>query len=64
MGRKGSEISQDVGKVIVDFYQNGHRVCNITKLLNLPNLTVSNIFKRFFAVVLLKTNQEVTGQKL
>jgi len=47
MGRKGSEISQDIIKVIVDLYKNGHKVCNITKLLNLPYMTVSNIVKRF-----------------
>ena len=47
MVRKGSEISQDIRKVIVDLYKNGHKVCNITKLLNLPYMTVSNIDKRF-----------------
>jgi hypothetical protein len=64
MGRKGSEISQDVRTVIVDLYKNEHKVCNITKMLNLPCMTVSNIVKRFCAVVLLKTNQEVAGQNL
>jgi len=64
MVRKGSEISQDIRKVIVDLYKNGHKVCNITKMLNLPYLTVSNILKRFLCSGLLKTNQEVAGQKL
>ena len=47
MGRKGPEISPEVRKLAVDPHQNGHRLCEISKLLQLPYMTVSNIVKRF-----------------
>ena len=47
MGRKGPEISPEVRKLAVDLNQNGHRLCDISKLLQLPYMTVSNIVKRF-----------------
>ena len=31
----------------VDLHQNGHRLCEISKLLQLSYMTVSNIVKRF-----------------
>ena len=36
MGRKGPEISAEVGKLALDLHQNGHRLCEISKLLQLP----------------------------
>ena len=47
MGRKGPEISPEVRNLAVDLHQNGHRLCEISKMLHLPYMTVSNIFKRF-----------------
>ena len=47
MGRKGPEISPEVRKLAVDLHQNGHRLCEISKLLQLSYMTVSNIIKRF-----------------
>ena len=47
MGRKGPEISPEVRKLAVDLHQNGHRLCEISKLLQLSYMTVSNIVKRF-----------------
>ena len=47
MGRKGPEISPEVRKLAVDLHQNGHRLCEISKLLHLSYMTVSNIVKRF-----------------
>ena len=47
MGRKGPEISLEVRKLAVDLHQNGHRLCKISKLLQLSYMTVSNIVKRF-----------------
>ena len=49
MGRKGPEISPEVRKLAVDLHQNGHRLCEVSKLLQLPyrSMTVSNIVKRF-----------------
>ena len=64
MGRKGPEISPEVRKLAVDLHQNGHRLCEISKLLQLSYMTVSNIVKRFYKVDLWRTRQEVTDQKL
>ena len=47
MGRNGPEISPEVRKLAVDQRQNGHKLCEISKLLQLSYMTVSNIVKRF-----------------
>ena len=47
MGRKGPKISPEVRKLAVDLHQNGHRLCENSKLLQLSYMTVSNIVKRF-----------------
>ena len=47
MGRKGPENSLEVRKLAVYLYQNGHRLCEISKLVRLSYMTVSNIVKRF-----------------
>ena len=49
MGRKGPEISPEVRKLAVDQRQNGHRLCEISELLQLSYMTVSNIVKKIFA---------------
>ena len=46
MCRKGPEISPEVRTSDVDLHQNGHRLCEINKLLQLPYMTVSNVLKR------------------
>ena len=45
MGRKGREISHEVRKLAVDLHQDGHRLCENSKLLQLSYMTVSNIVK-------------------
>ena len=45
--KKGSENSPEVRKLAVDLHQNGHRFCEISKLLQLSYMTVSNIVRRF-----------------
>ena len=47
MGRKGPEISPEVRKLAVDLHQKKHRLCEISKLLHLSYMTVSNIVKRY-----------------
>ena len=47
MGRKGPEISPEVRKLAVDLHQNGRSLCEISKLLQLSHMTVSNIAKIF-----------------
>ena len=47
MGRKGRELSQDIKKLLVDLYENGHKLSEISKLLSVPYMTISNIVKKY-----------------
>ena len=47
MGRKGRELSMDIKKLFVDLYENGHKLSEISKLLLVPYLTISNIVKKY-----------------
>ena len=46
MGRKGRELSLDIKKLFVDLYENGHKLSEISKLLSVPYMTISNIVKK------------------
>ena len=47
MGRKGRELSQDINKLFVDLYENGHKLSEISKLLSVSYMTISNIVKKY-----------------
>ena len=47
MGRKGRELSLDIKKLFVDLYENGHKLSEISKLLPVPYMTISNIVKKY-----------------
>ena len=47
MGRKGRELSLDSKKLFVDLYENGHKLSEISKLLSVPYITISNIVKKY-----------------
>ena len=47
MGRKGRELSLDIKKLFVDLSENGHKLSEISKLLSVPYMTISNIVKKY-----------------
>ena len=47
MGRKGRELSQDIKKLFVDLYENGQKLSEISKLLSVHYMTISNIVKKY-----------------
>ena len=47
MGRKGRELSQDIKKLFVDLYENSHKLSEISELLSVPYMTISNIVKKY-----------------
>ena len=47
MGRKGRELSLDIKKLFMELYENGHKLCEISKLLSVPYITISNIVKKY-----------------
>ena len=47
MRRKGRELSLDIKKLFVDLYENGHKLSEISKLLSVPYMTISNIVKKY-----------------
>ena len=46
MGRKGRELSPDMKKLVVDLYENGQKVSEISQLLSVPYMTISNTVKK------------------
>ena len=46
MGGKGRELSLDK-KLFVDLSENGHKLSEISKLLSVPYITISNIVKKY-----------------
>ena len=46
MGRKGRELSPDMKKLVVDLYENGQKLSEISQLLSVPYMTISNIVKK------------------
>ena len=47
MGRKGRELSLDIKKLVVELYENSHKVSEISKLLSVPFMTISNTVKKY-----------------
>ena len=47
MDRKGRELSLDIKKLFVYLYENGHKLSEISKLLPVPYMTISNIVKKY-----------------
>ena len=47
MGRKGRELSLDIKKLVVDLYENGHKLIEISKILSQPYMTISNIVNKY-----------------
>ena len=43
----GRELSLDIKKLVVDLYENGHKLSEISKLLSVPYMTISNIVKKY-----------------
>ena len=64
MGRRGRELSLDIKKLFVDLYENGHKLSEISKLLPVPYMTISNIVKKYRTLVQLKTRREAVDLNL
>lgn len=47
MARKSKEISTELKQVVVDLKQEGHRNCEIERLLNIPESTFRSIWQKF-----------------
>ena len=47
MGTKSRELSLDIKKLVVDLYENGHKLSEISKLLSVPYMTISNIVRKY-----------------
>ena len=47
MGRKSKELSEDRKQLVVDLKQEGHRNCEIVKLLHIPESTIHSIWKKY-----------------
>jgi DNA invertase Pin-like site-specific DNA recombinase len=47
MGRKSKELSEDRKQLVVDLKWEGHRNCEIVKLLHIPESTIRSIWKKY-----------------
>lgn len=47
MGRRSTELSLDIKKLIVDLKENGHKVIEISRLLEIPKSTCRSVLKVF-----------------
>ena len=47
MGWKGRELSLGIKKLFVDLSKNGYKLSEISKLLSVPYMTISNIVKKY-----------------
>ena len=47
MGWKGRELSLGIKKLFVDLSENGYKLSEISKLLSVPYMTISNIVKKY-----------------
>jgi DNA invertase Pin-like site-specific DNA recombinase len=47
MGRKSKELSEDWKQLVVDLKREGHRNCEIVKLLHIPESTIRSIWKKY-----------------
>jgi transposase len=47
MGRKSKELSEDRKQLVVDLKREGHRHCEIVKLLRISESTIRSIWKKY-----------------
>ena len=47
MGGKSKELSEDPKQRVVDLKREGHRNCEIMKLLHIPECTIRSIWKKY-----------------
>ena len=47
MGRKSKELSLEIKQLIVDLKENGHKVSDISRILDIPESTCKSILKVF-----------------
>ena len=47
MDRKSKELSEDRKQLVVDLKREGHRNCEIVKLLHIPESTIRSIWKKY-----------------
>jgi DNA invertase Pin-like site-specific DNA recombinase len=47
MGRKSKELSEDQKQLVVDLKREGHKHCEIVKLLHIPESTIRSIWKKY-----------------
>lgn len=47
MALKSKEISTEIKQVVVDLKQEGHRNCEIERLLNISESTIRSIWQKF-----------------
>lgn len=47
MARKSNEISTELKQVVVDLKREGHRNCEIERLLNISESTIRSIWQKF-----------------
>jgi transposase len=62
MGRKSKELSEDRKQLVVDLKREGHRNCEIVKLLHIPESTIRSIWKKYNSTGMLKTFPELDDQ--
>ena len=49
MGRKSKEISHEIKQLVVDVKREGHRNCDIQRLLKISESTIQSIWKKFIS---------------
>ena len=47
MGRKSKELTYDIKTLIVELKRNGHKTCEIVKLLHVPESTIRSVWNKF-----------------
>jgi transposase len=47
MGRKSKKLSEDRKQLVVDLKREGHRNCEIVKLLHIPESIIRSIWKKY-----------------
>jgi transposase len=62
MGRKSKELSEDRKQLVEDLKREGHRNCEIVKLLHIPESTIRSIWKKYNSTGMLKTFPELDDQ--
>jgi transposase len=62
MGRKSKELSEDRKQLVVDLKREGHRNCEIVKLLHIPESTIPIAAIFLFSRILMRQHCTFTGQ--